>query len=232
MPEETPRWKIVAVVGFYMAVALIMVMTASLDLPSAPAAHSGSPPAYLVSTAQRTVYDPTVDKEDLHSDGPSMPCQRMARGLVLPMTVFLQSVSSGVNPTMATIGCCGLVTWGFTYSILPSPFSDSNTSISYEAPLLGIIFGVASAATIAIHAVLIKTALKIIDGNTMDLAYWTNALSALSLLPCVVLSGELPGIGRLLGGQEGNLQAFIIGSTLTVRSCLRDEANVRGSLDF
>ena len=85
-----------------------------------------------------------------------------------------------------------------------------------EAPMLGMIFGVLSAAMVAIHAVLIKAALKSVDGKTLDLAYWQNALSALSLIPGILVSGELGGIWRMAMGEEGSLSAFAAGSVLTV----------------
>jgi GDP-fucose transporter C1 len=126
----------------------------------------------------------------------------------------------GEKPTLGTIASCGLVTWGFTYSFIPSPFSQSPTVetgiVSTEAPMLGMLLGVAAAAMVAIHAVLIKQALKVLDGRTLDLAYWQNALSALSLVPAIVVSGELGGIMRMISGEEGDLSAFLIGSVLTV----------------
>ena len=151
------------------------------------------------------------------------------------MTVVLQSLMTGERPTMGTIGSCGLVTWGFTYAFFPAPFFSSfatstattppftaadPSSTLYqgaEAPMLGMIFGVLSAAMVAIHAVLIKASLKNVDGKTLDLAYWQNALSALALIPAIAVSGELGGLFNLVVGREGNFSAFIAGSILTVR---------------
>jgi GDP-fucose transporter C1 len=99
---------------------------------------------------------------------------QVARGLTLPMTVVLQSLTTGEKPTMGTIASCGLVTWGFTYSFIPSPFGQSASTpqtgiASTEAPMLGMALGVAAAAMVAIHAILIKQALKVLDGRTLDL---------------------------------------------------------------
>jgi len=152
---------------------------------------------------------------------------QVARGLTLPMTVVLQSMMTGEKPTWGTIASCGIVTWGFTYSFLPNPASflggadvapieDTTTGIgSGEAPMLGMVFGVLSAAMVAIHAVLIKAALKHVDGKTLDLAYWSNALSALALIPGIAVSGELGGMWRLIQGQEGDRGAFVLGTVVT-----------------
>jgi len=152
---------------------------------------------------------------------------QVARGLTLPMTVVLQSLSTGEKPTMGTIASCGLVTWGFTYSFLPIPVTFLDTTVpelvieevgrSVEAPMLGMIFGVASAAMIAIHAVLVKVAIKKVEGKTMDLAYWQNALSAIALVPAILISGEVPVFLRTMWGDEGSFSAFAIGSGVTVR---------------
>lgn len=152
---------------------------------------------------------------------------QVARGLTLPMTVVLTLVASGEKPTVATIASCGLVTWGFTYSFLPAPFLLTETGDAgvlalthREAPVLGMVLGVASAAMVAIHAVLVKGALQSIEGKTLDLAYWQNALCAIALLPAIAVSEELGGIYRLISGTEGSLSAFAIGSGVTVSSIL------------
>ena len=155
---------------------------------------------------------------------------QVARGLTLPMTVVLQSLMTGEKPSRGTIASCGLVTWGFTYAFLPAPFLSSaaatgaassagaNTAlvVGREAPVLGMILGVFSAAMVAIHAVLIKSALKSVEGKTLDLAYWQNALSAIALLPAILISGEVRGMVRLVAGAEGSLRSFVTGSALTV----------------
>lgn len=154
---------------------------------------------------------------------------QVARGLTLPMTVVLQTLSTGERPTGMTILSCGLVTWGFTYSFIPNPWGAARAPppaavagaaggwmASSEAPMLGMFLGVMSAAMVAVHAVLVKSALKAVDGRTMDLAYWQNALSALALLPGIVGAGELKGLARLINGEGGSLSSFVIGSGITV----------------
>ena len=152
---------------------------------------------------------------------------QVARGLTLPMTVVLQSLMTGEKPSRGTIASCGLVTWGFTYAFLPAPFiggassgtgASANLVAGPEAPVLGMVLGVFSAAMVAIHAVLIKAALKSVDGKTLDLAYWQNALSAIALLPAILFSDEVRGVVRMLSGIEGSIGSFVSGSALTVSS--------------
>jgi GDP-fucose transporter C1 len=155
---------------------------------------------------------------------------QVARGLTLPMTVVLTAITSRENPTREVIISCGLVTWGFTYSFIPVPWLSGSTPSSGviggqhgsgggsggEAPVLGMILGVFSAAMVAIHAVLVKAALRHVEGRALDLAYWQNALSAIALIPAILISGELWGLLRLLSGTEGELGAFVSGSLITV----------------
>ncbi|OCF33644.1 hypothetical protein I316_04718 [Kwoniella heveanensis BCC8398] len=155
---------------------------------------------------------------------------QVARGLTLPMTVVLQALMNGVKPARWTIAACGLVMWGFTYSFLPLPYISSASSISaeaamglppagqrrMEAPMAGMVLGVLSAGMVAIHAVLVKDAFKKVEGHTLDLAYWQNALSALALVPGIAFSGELGELAGMMNGTgEGGLRAFVIGSGVT-----------------
>jgi len=143
---------------------------------------------------------------------------QVARGLVLPFTIALQAfIPGGARPTSLTLICCALVTWGFTYSFLPFPVG---AGLVPEAPALGMLLGVLSAAMIAMHAVLIKTSLRHVDGSTLDLAYWTNILSLAAITPGVVISGEIARFVRLLAGREGDLRAFAVGSAVTVSTTL------------
>lgn len=149
------------------------------------------------------------------------------------MTVVLSAITSRENPTREVIISCGLVTWGFTYSFIPVPWMSSSTPSGGvmggqhggvgggEAPILGMILGVFSAAMVAIHAVLVKSALRHVEGRALDLAYWQNAISAIALIPAILISGEVWGLLRLLSGTEGELGAFVSGSLITVSTARR-----------
>lgn len=70
---------------------------------------------------------------------------------------------------------------------------------------VGVFFGVLSSMTTALHAVVIKRALDVVDGSAIDLAWYTNLLSAAAILPIMVVAGEIPEIMKLLFGAEGSL---------------------------
>ncbi|ORY31223.1 hypothetical protein BCR39DRAFT_493966 [Naematelia encephala] len=266
MSDDTSSWKVTAVVLFYMAVALIMVMTnkwvlttTSLPLtflflqlsisviclcllslaPSSSRFHF-RPPRWSLSSIISMAPVCTANVVGLVFN---ILCLQLvdasyfqvARGLTLPFTVVLSALYFSDKPSLPTILSCGLVTWGFTYSFFSISSIVTNTGIlattgavpdtaaaaggggggGGEAPMLGMIFGVGSGALVAIHAVLVKGALKTLDGRTMDLAWWSNLLSAIALLPAIVISGEIRGIARLIQGTQGSLNAFITGSGIT-----------------
>ncbi|WOO82045.1 GDP-fucose transporter 1 [Vanrija pseudolonga] len=240
--EQTPRWKVAAVVSFFMAVAIVMVIVNKWVLKS-----SDLPLTFLFlqlviavvllyawGGASRTQW--TVPRWSKDMVGKMLPvaavnvvglafniyCLRLvdasyfqvARGLTLPMTIALQAAQTGTRPTRDTLIACALVTWGFTFSFLPFPLGAGATGSAAEAPALGMVLGIASAAMVAVHAVLIKSALRHLDGSALDLAYWTNALSAVAIVPPVLLA-ESGRIYALLAGTEGDLRAFAIGSLVT-----------------
>ncbi|KAJ3102674.1 hypothetical protein HDU97_000371 [Phlyctochytrium planicorne] len=62
----------------------------------------------------------------------------------------------------------------------------------------GVMLGVLSSVTTAGHAIVIKLNLESVKGSTLDLVYYNNLLSAILILPVVVLSGELGVLGNLI----------------------------------
>ena len=163
---------------------------------------------------------------------------QVARGLNLPFTVFFQCLAAKILPAKGILLSCMFVSWGFMYTYLPPPFGsnvstasivavidtaaeESNQDIEVytgEAPALGMFLGVLSAIMIAIHCVLIGSALKTVNGKALVVAYWSNVLSTLALIPCIVYMGEVPEAVRTFTGQTGSLGAFLGGTTLTVSS--------------
>lgn len=91
--------------------------------------------------------------------------------------------------------------------------------------MVGIGFGVASSSITALHSVVIKKALPVVNGSTLLLSWYTNLLSAIVLAPIVILAGEGPDVLKLLSGTaaelavEGGmspLRTFMWGSLITV----------------
>jgi GDP-fucose transporter C1 len=71
-----------------------------------------------------------------------------------------------------------------------------------------MLLGALSAAMVALHAVLIRSALRHVEGRTLDLAYWQNTLGAIALIPAVFY--EAP---RMM---QADVSSFLTGSAVTV----------------
>lgn len=124
---------------------------------------------------------------------------QVARGLTLPMTIALQSFMEQRRPTRYTIISCALVSYGFGHSFLQSRI---------DAPAFGMVLGALSAAMVTVHAILIRSVLRHVEGRTLDLAYWQNTLGAIALIPAVVY--EVPKM------VDADMSTFLTGSAVTV----------------
>ncbi|KAG5644010.1 hypothetical protein DXG03_009225 [Asterophora parasitica] len=137
---------------------------------------------------------------------------QVARGLVLPFTVATSFVVLHSRPSLRIFIACATVTAGFFIGV----FLDG-TPVS----LVGISFGVASSAITAMHSVVIKQSLNVVDGSALLLSWYTNLLSAIVLLPLCFLFGEGGAIFELLfGGAVATsgmspLTTFFWGSLIT-----------------
>lgn len=82
---------------------------------------------------------------------------------------------------------------------------------------LGVLFGIGSSITTSLHAIVIKKSLEYVNGSTIDLVYYNNILSLITMAPIVLLSREVPFVSMKL--QEGDeLSAFnrlLIGVAVT-----------------
>lgn len=145
---------------------------------------------------------------------------QVARGLVLPFTVFASGLVLHTRPSLRILFACGIVTLGFFIGV----FLDG-TQISP----LGVFFGVASSAITATHSVVIKQSLTVVNGSAALLSWYTNILSTMVLIPLVILSGELPDVLKLLLGADelirpansmGALRTFLWGTAIAVSQLL------------
>ncbi|TDL14125.1 hypothetical protein BD410DRAFT_866576 [Rickenella mellea] len=153
---------------------------------------------------------------------------QVARGLVLPFTVGTSYLFLSTRPSLLIFLACGLVTLGFfTGVFLPSSSVSSSSasgSSSYSS-LLGITFGIGSSLTTALHAVVIKRALNVVNGSALDLSWYGNVLTMFVLAPIVLLGGELPAIKllffgpaeapRAAGARMSDFETFMWGSLIT-----------------
>jgi len=134
---------------------------------------------------------------------------QVARGLVLPFTVCTSYIVLHARPSLRILFSCSIVTLGFFIGV----FLDA-----IPMSLMGVSFGVASSAITALHSVVIKKALDIVKGSALNLSWYTNLLSAVVLVPLIVVMGELPEVTKLFAqsdAQLGKLSTFLWGSLIT-----------------
>lgn len=140
---------------------------------------------------------------------------QVARGLVLPFTVAVSFFMLSSRPSLRILICCAIVTFGFFIGV----FLDG-TPLS----VVGVGFGVASSVITAIHSVVIKQSLNVVNGSALALSWYSNLLSAAVLAPLLILMGEGPDVVKLLFGvtelliEPGAitpLQTFVWGSIIT-----------------
>lgn len=145
---------------------------------------------------------------------------QVARGLVLPFTVCTSYLLLNTRPSLRILFSCSIVTAGFFIGV----FLDG-TNVSR----IGIFFGVTSSALTALHSVVIKKSLNVVNGSALLLSWYTNAVSAIVLAPIVILAGEGPAIAKLfLGvdelvrepGSMSALKTFLWGTAITVSALM------------
>ncbi|GAA6016388.1 hypothetical protein JCM8202_005595 [Rhodotorula sphaerocarpa] len=132
---------------------------------------------------------------------------QIARGLVLPFTVFFSWYILGAKSTRPTLIAIFIVCIGFVLGV----------SGEIHTTALGTALGVASSVTTAVHAIVVKRSLNVVSG-TLDLAYFQNLLSAFVILPFVFISGEfVTVIDMFTGGAEGSegFSTFMTGAVVT-----------------
>jgi len=136
---------------------------------------------------------------------------QIARGLVLPLTISVTSLSSHSHPASRVIIAAAIVTMGFFIGVAP----EGNLPASSIPSAISLFYGVFSSLSIAIHSVLVKSSLPYCNNSTIQLAYWTNAGSAILIAPFVLLQGEPAKVLALSASAESNIRVFVWGSLVT-----------------
>ncbi|KAH8110632.1 hypothetical protein DFH11DRAFT_1513995 [Phellopilus nigrolimitatus] len=256
--QQATTFQVASVVSFYMTAALVMVfvnkavLNSSPDLPllflfiqlviavallhlSAAVSSKIDIPRLELATAKKLTPVVLVNIIGLVFN---TLCLRdveasffqIARGMVIPLTILVSSVSTRTAPAGRVVTAAGIVTLGFLLGVSPPSLSALSFSLAPAAPgvsgardphaapgLLSLVYGLLSALFIAFHSVLIKSSLPHCGGSTIQLAYWTNLGSAAFLAPFVVLTGEPFKVLALLGDslQGWNFSVFVWGSLVT-----------------
>jgi len=131
---------------------------------------------------------------------------QVARGLVLPFTTLLSYIFLASKPTPPLLAAIGIVCVGFMVGVS----SEKMSSVSY----IGIILGVCSSVTTAGHAIVVKRSLPVVNGSAMDLAYYSNFLSAFIMAPAAVLA-ETGAVVTLFSEGGKTFRTFWVGGLVT-----------------
>ncbi|KAF9535683.1 hypothetical protein CPB83DRAFT_753476 [Crepidotus variabilis] len=236
---DTERLKVAGVVTFYMGAALVMVFVNKAVLNNAPELPFIFLLIQLViavvllhatAAVNERVKIPKIDMDTTKKLFPVVSvnivglvfntlCLRgveasffqIARGLVLPLTIAVSSAHSRTSPPRSVMFCAGIVTFGFMFGVSPS----AAVPLTAIPSTLSLFYGVLSSLFIAFHAVLIKSSLPYCNNSTIELAWWTNAGSALLILPFVVLKGEIATFYTLMYTDSWDSSVFLWGCLVT-----------------
>ncbi|KAJ7706028.1 hypothetical protein B0H17DRAFT_1292509 [Mycena rosella] len=235
-----PGLQVAAVVAFYMCSALVMVFVNKAVLISAP----DLPLVFLLLqlliavvllrfsafVSRGAIEIPKLDLDIARKLFPVVSvniiglvfntlCLRgvdasffqIARGLVLPLTIIVSSVHTHSAPSWNVILASVVVTGGFFLGVAPS----SKVPLTAAPSLLSLAYGVLSSLFIAFHAVLIKSSLPYCNNSTIQLAWWTNAGSAVLLVPVVLICGEHSTLRAMLADPHWDGTVFLWGTCVT-----------------
>jgi len=67
----------------------------------------------------------------------------------------------------------------------------------------------------AIHAAVMKRGFKVVEGSALSMSWYSNLLSAVLLVPFVIVLGEGPAALDLLSGRGEGFWTFVIGSAIS-----------------
>ncbi|KIM47641.1 hypothetical protein M413DRAFT_439311 [Hebeloma cylindrosporum] len=214
---DSQRLQVAGVVTFYMSAALIMVFVGvSRTSPINFLALIIKIPTMDLAVAKKLV--PVVSVNIIGLVFNTL-CLRdveasffqIARGLVLPLTIAVSSAHTRSTPSQMVIMAAGIVTMGFMLGVAPS----SSLPATAIPSTLSLFYGVFSSLFIAFHAVLIKSSLPYCNNSTIELAWWTNAGSAILILPFVIFNGEPSKLYELAQTETWNWTVFLWGTLVT-----------------
>lgn len=143
---------------------------------------------------------------------------QIARGMVLPMTIVVSAIHSRKAPRQPVVISAAIVTVGFMVGVNPSALFASSgstklTKATVDAVTIGLIYGLLSSLLTALHAVMRKIQVAKLC-SIVQVAYSSNVLCAVLLLPMIALNDELPALKKMLlvipaaAGESENAMAW------------------------
>jgi GDP-fucose transporter C1 len=104
----------------------------------------------------------------------------VARSLTIVMNVIFTYVFLGVGTSVSTLGCLGVVIFGF--------FVGADGEVNFS--LIGTVFGVTSSAFVSLNSIYTKSTLPKVGGDKWVLAYYNNVNATLGFIPLMFMFGE------------------------------------------
>ncbi|KAI3658741.1 hypothetical protein MP638_001623 [Amoeboaphelidium occidentale] len=140
---------------------------------------------------------------------------QVARSLILPFTVIFQYLFLKNPSSIGVILSCAIVCCGFFVGMIFGEGSNDQRQTDNGGSFVGILFGLLSSITTALHAIIIKSSMDIVRGNTMVLVWYNNLLSAVFLLPIIIFSGEIISVYKMFGSDTVNWSSLLLGTIVT-----------------
>lgn len=136
---------------------------------------------------------------------------QIARGMQLPLTILVSSVATSSSPSRKVLAAAAVVTVGFFLGIAPT----AAQPLKSTPPVVSLFYGFLSSLFIAVHAVLIKSALPHCNNSTIQLSWWSNAGAAVFLAPAIILNGEHLTFYTLYTSATWDINRFVWGTAIT-----------------
>ncbi|KAI0296266.1 hypothetical protein BC826DRAFT_1091211 [Russula brevipes] len=222
--KHAPALRVAAVVSFYMGAALVTVLNSTPDAPLLFLFLQliiAVIPQWDRHTVRKLVPVVTINivglvfntlcLREVEATFFQVLTNLHRRGLVLPLTIAVTSATTHSHPSSRVIIAAGAVTVGFFVGVAPE---SGLPTASIPSPI-SLFYGVFSSLSIAVHSVLVKSSLPYCNNSTIQLAYWTNAGSAILLAPFVLLHGEPAKLLELSTSAEWDMKVFVWGSLVT-----------------
>ncbi|OWF48311.1 GDP-fucose transporter 1 [Mizuhopecten yessoensis] len=86
-----------------------------------------------------------------------------------------------------SLACCGVIIAGFFLGV-------DQEGAAGSLSVVGVLFGVAASASVAMNSIFTKKVLPLLDNNVWRLTYYNNLNAVVLFMPLMLLSGEVPEV--------------------------------------
>lgn len=107
----------------------------------------------------------------------------VGRSLTTVFNVICTYLILGQTTSIQSIGCCGVIIFGFILGV-------DQEGIAGSLSVIGVTYGVLASLFVSLFAIYTKKVLPVVDGSVWLLTYYNNINACLLFAPLVLLSGE------------------------------------------